>query len=60
MCVLREAQDFCLIFDPVDSGLWTGKDVKKKKKRWKEEKGMEKKNESKKMKRDRVTTQKIY
>lgn len=43
MCVLREAQDFCLIFDPVDSGLWTGKDVKKKKKRWKEEKGMEKK-----------------
>ena len=35
MCVLREAQDFCLIFDPVDSGLWTGKDVKKKKKGWK-------------------------
>lgn len=31
MCVLREAQDFCLVFDPVDSGLWTGKVVKKKK-----------------------------
>lgn len=30
MCVLRETQNFCLIFDPVDSGLSTGKDVKKK------------------------------
>lgn len=64
MSVLREAQDFCLIFDLVDSGLWTGKMFKQKQKKKKGEKEKEvvgkKKYESKKMKQDRITTQKIH
>lgn len=61
MSVLREAQDFCLIFDLVDSGLWTGKMFKQKKKRKKGEKEVwKKKYESKKMKQDRITTQKMH
>lgn len=44
MSVLREAQDFCLIFDLVDSGLWTGKMFKQKKKEKREKKKYGKRN----------------